>query len=512
MTQVSTPLFAPEVLLAQMREQRWFAQHDLESVSLEILDYLLLGNNELICEQAPGDGQVFLSASQEQLYWLKVRVGNSHYYSLVVSSCNDKLRDASQHNGFIEQLTLAGEKGLNTANGGKVCLQGKILREIITRVRPFDAGSSNSLQLCDTQTESYVLKCYRLMTESNRDEVAVTKALQGQQVMPALAGVIEYHPGQGERECLGLLTRYLPGEPVHKCFSRSIRQVMAKELGDGVAAEQEIRALKPLCRQIGGQIARFHHRLNGAYRKQLQSGKQAFDLSAYLKQSRACWQRICRAVQQDALLDISCRQKVLRQLHSCAQYLFDEAGLIGAAADLSLPVSIVHGDLHLAHVFINDESQQSCQIIDPSPISLNGEDEAFNTQVSLMDLAGFHRGLEYFSFDEVSHVMANHLAKSNSDIAALMLQQPQQLAGSCPALFSLLESWSVEIFSFLLDAYREQIKLISDSGHQLEDRIYQLFYFSRLLKELDYNYAYGRQFFKLCDLYYLNKLTDTLTS
>ncbi|WDE04631.1 phosphotransferase [Thalassomonas viridans] len=513
MAQALTPLFEPEALLAQMRGQRWFAQQDLEDGSVEILDWLELADN--------GENQ------QVRLYWLKVRVGASHNYSVLFSEHDGMLQDASQHSAFIRLLKQAGDKGLATANGGVICLQGDILREVITRISPFDGGSSNSLQLCETENHSYVLKCYRLMTAGNNDEVAVLKALQPHRVMPAPAGVIGYHRPEGDREYLGLITPLLSGEPVHKLFSRSIRQVMAQtainsseSLAADIekhrqkgAAEYEIQRqkLEPLCRKVGEQIARFHHHLNAAYPGQSADGDQGFDLTAYLEQGRNRWQRIRRAVAKDPQLDPDCREKVLAQLHLCGEHLLDEASFTGLAGEQGkLPMSVVHGDLHLAHVFIGEESQQACQIIDPSPVSLNHQDPAFNTQVSLMDVAGFHRGLEYFSFDEVTHVMAERLAKSNTGIAALLLQQPEQPMQACPALFSLLERWSSEVFSFLFDAYREQAGQMADSGSQGDKRIYRLFYFNRLLKELDYNYAYGRQFFKLCDLYYLNKLTDIL--
>ena len=521
MAQVLTALFDPEELLAQMRGQRWFAQQDLEGGSVEILDWLGLG-------LADTDEYQQLS-----LYWLKVRVGASHHYSVLVGKHNGKLQDASQHGGFIRRLKLAGDKGLTTANGGTIRLQGNIHKKIITQISPFDGSSSNSLQLCETENQSYVLKCYRLMTAGNNDEVAVLTALRPHRVMPPPAGLIEYRQPEGGSEYLGLITPLLSGEPVHKLFSRSIRQVMAKTVinsgelpASGVdscvekcrqqgVAEYEIQKqkLQPLCQTVGEQIARFHHHLNAAYSGQAPNGAQAFDLAAYLKPGLKRWQRICRAVAKDPRLQPDVREKVLAQLQLCAEYLLDETSFTALTGKQNkLLVSVVHGDLHLAHVFIGDEEQQACQIIDPSPVSLNHQAPAFNTQVALMDIAGFHRGLEYFSFDEVTHVMAKRLAKSNTEIAALLLQQAGQLMQACPALYALLERWSSEVFACLFEAYRAQAGQMANTGSQGDQRIYYLFYFNRLLKELDYNYAYGRQFFKLCDLYYLNKLTDILKS
>jgi hypothetical protein len=76
----------------------------------------------------------------------------------------------------------------------------------------------------------------------------------------------------------------------------------------------------------------------------------------------------------------------------------------------------------------------------------------------------------------------------------------------------LLGNWSDNVFSQIFSAYDKAeltSKIKEEDGAQ---QLYNTFYFGRLLKELDYNYAYGRQFFKLCDLYYLSKLTDELNT
>lgn len=501
MFELAARLFDKHQLLKKIKEQRWFAQQNRDISSINILDWVLV---------PPFDSSV---TTQSQLYWMKVEVAETHCYSILVHCGEDGMEDGSQATGLIEQLKLVGKQGLITAKGAKISLNGDITNEVITSIKAFEGSSSNTLQRCATQENDYVIKSYRLLGESNKNEVDVLTSLYSYYLTPKVVGQIEYDCSDVDGvEYLAVLTEFLHETPVHILYSASIRKLISG-INNGnkslLLNLEKIEKLCPLSCKIGQQIKFFHKHLNNSYQDELSFNASDFELSTYLKQSLQRWSRVCQAVENDQTLLAPYRKQVLLQLTLCAEYLLQN---VAQESELRFPVSIAHGDLHLAHVFIDAAEHQQCRIIDPSPISLNATDKHFNTQHSLMDLVGIHRGIEYFSFDEIIDAIALQLNKTECDVSSLLLHQPDELSKACPALFSLLGNWSEQVFSQIFSAYdnAEVTSNLKEKNGAL--LLYNTFYFGRLLKELDYNYAYGRQFFKLCDLYYLSKLTDALNT
>lgn len=501
MFEIASRAFEKHELLEQIKKQRWFAQKNMDIGSINILDWVLVPHLD------------DTAATQSQLYWMKVEVASTHCYSILVNCVDGVMQDASQAMGFIEQLKLVGKKGLITAKGSKISLIGNITNEVITSLKAFEGSSSNTLQRCFTQTNDYVIKSYRLLGESNKNEVAVLMALSQHKLTPKVVGRIEYSCEHVEEvEYLAVLTEFLNDTPIHFLYSESIGKLISG-INNGINSlsliKGEILKLCPLSSKIGQQVKLFHQHLNDSYEEELQRIEQDFDLSAYLKQSLQCWSRVYNAVETDRTLLAPYRKQVLLKLALCADHLLQN---VASPSRLKFPVSIAHGDLHLCHIFIDEAEHQQCRIIDPSPTSLDGKNKHFARQHSLMDLVGIHRGIEYFSFDEIIDAIALQLIEKQSDVASLLLHQPNKLSQCCPSLFSLLGNWSDNVFSQIFSAYDKAeltSKIKEEDGAQ---QLYNTFYFGRLLKELDYNYAYGRQFFKLCDLYYLSKLTDELNT
>ncbi|UAA39735.1 phosphotransferase [Paraneptunicella aestuarii] len=508
-------LFDKATLLEEMKRQRWFAQQHIDIDSVEILDWV----------QIPLDGEIPIDYSSamppRSLYWLKIKVADTHVYSVVIERLPE-LKDASLHPGFFQQLKLAGDEGFVTQQGAVIKLTGDVHQHIITDMQEFEPGSSNTLMRCATPQGEYVLKQYRIVNPRSDNEVRVMQAVSEQDITPNVLGVIEYHSrsqldeqgkrqGKAQVKYLGIMTELVHGEPIHRLYSQSIRQLIA-DLNQGVKTPDDIlpeaAKLQPLCYKIGEHTRLFHQHLNQSYSQQI-AASEGFDVQTYLTRFKGRWRRVYQAVKQDNTLTEQVRAQVLSQLRKCAKHMLT---LAHPALGKTLPVSIAHSDLHLGHVFVDLEDDYYCRIIDPSPISLDPKDAMFSTQLSLMDVVSLHRGLEYFSFDEIADAIGHWQERDTSLVADELLMQPETLRASCPHLFPLLKNWSGAVVRYLNDGYR-----LNQSAHSLsmteqeEIVLYQAFYFHRLLQELDYNYAYGRQFFKICDLYYLRTLTEELS-
>ena len=169
-----------------------------------------------------------------------------------------------------------------------------------------------------------------------------------------------------------------------------------------------------------------------------------------------------------------------------------------------LPANIFHGDLHLSHIFVDPDDVGKCLLIDPSPRSLDENEKEFLTQSVLQDLKNLHRGLDYFSYDEIVDDLASVMNTSQLQVACQLWRKPREIERMYPAHYSLLSGWSDTVFSGLLEGYMKQQVCIDN----LQRSIMRLFYFCRLLKEIEYNYTYDRTFFKYCDYFYLRKFID----
>lgn len=507
-------LFDKTELLKDFKLQRWFAQQDQEIDTFEILDWV----------QIPLED----NDKQERLYWLKINISDTHTYSVLVRRYKNKLTDAASHQGFIEQLKLAGQAGLITEQGATIKLVGAINSEIITHIESLQEASSNTLHCLNTHNKSaqdkkYVLKSYRLLDASEANEVGVLCALSSQGITPKLAGVIEYHHASGVNY-LGAITEFALGEPIHRLYSRAIRSLIA-ELNSSIKQisdiENETEALQPLSHKIGRHTYLFHQQLNKAFAHQLNKNSQlknsqfensarGFDFSAFLIRIKGRWRSVYQAIKHDQSIADDYRENILQLLRSCAKRLLKSQH---TALDKHIPITIAHNDLHLAHVFVDTQDDYYCRIIDPSPVSLKAEDAQFSEQMALNDMVTLHRGLEYFSFDEIVDAIAHYLQADANHIAERLLIEPEKLAQDCPHLFPLLGGWSSQVVGHLADGYQAQTSSVEPLLTTTEQQqLYNAFYFNRLLQELDYNYAYGRQFFKLCDIYYLQQFTKQLST
>lgn len=492
----ATPTFDKQLLTA-ICNQRWFAQQNIKINSVEVLDWLLIEPQTHPCSQIT------------ELYWLKIRVAQTHYYSILVNVSEDDIHDANDATDFLAYLKLNLD-GLKTHRGGTIRLCGNIRHEVLTDIRPFECGSSNSLLQCQTQHHAYIVKSYRVLETSNENEVRILRTLESQGLTPSVAGHIEYQLAD-RIEYLGVLTEHLSGVPIHKLFSQAIRSLIQR-LNTGIVDSQmiplETTQLKHLCHEIGRHVGRFHQQINHAFKEPLDQCQQKFDIREYIQNSMEVYQRVLDAVKVDTQLEVNCQVKIVANLVQCRLKLLN----IQNSAELhNVEISIAHGDLHLAHIFVNPDNPQYCRIIDPSPITLDIDDPGFATQISILDLVGLHRGIEYFSFDEIIDAAGQYLNLSSEYVADALLHNPDYLTQNCPHMASMLESWSQLIVALLTEGYQQQTNKNTPSTATVEI-LYQTFYFGRLLRELEYNYGYGREFFKHCDLYYLRNLSLGLTS
>jgi 1-epi-valienol-7-phosphate kinase len=489
-----TPL-AMESLLNAIRPMRWFGDKNAVSTEFMCIDWALVNTQE----------------DWHCLWVLLLHCSSDRRYSFLIKrNClTDIYEDASYGSELVDLLCADAGVSLRTHAGALLTFNAQ---ETLAHARvlvPLEKDmTTNTLFKLTTAADDWAVKFYRTLSISNEHEVSVLKALSIQSPSYRIAGTIEYHLPDGEMSTsftLAVVNKFIEGLPAYKLYSRSIKALFSRiatgEL-EQLSSLDGIEDLYQLSFTIGTQTAFFHNKINAHF---VRHGKQSFNLSGYIQCNRNRWQRVYDAVLQDPQLDAMARATLCAYLQQgYTHYLADGF----AQNHSSIDASIFHGDLHLSHIFINPDDITHCLLIDPSPRSLDECEKEFSTQSALQDLKNLHRGLDYFSYDEIIDDLAGKMKVSQLTVANTLWQQPDLIAREYPAHYYLLCRWSDVVFNGILKGYvAQQINL---DDQQLS--VMQLFYFCRLLKEMEYNYSFDRTFFKYCDYFFLRKLVESLAA
>lgn len=478
-----------EKILKAIRPQRWFAEKACSYDDFRLKDWALIG-----------------ASYPQAFYWILLDKKHSRQtYSIVVKETGDGFEDASYAPEFIQELLSSAPQGIATKNGGRIALTGHFSDHKTKDIKPLEPGkSSNSLQIWTTNKAAFVIKSYRLLSDVNFNEVKVLSALSSGGTTADVFGALHYFSfNQDEPYCIGLITQYLCEPPAYRLYSKAIKHLFS-QLEGGILPtshiKQQVDKLNPLSRNIGQQLQEFHRQLNSEFQS---PHKKKFGLTPYLNCNIERWKRVQGYVRRDDNLSETARERITQQLSLAYEKYLTPCQTVLA---LDIPASVAHGDLHLAHIFIDELHTHKCKIIDPSPRCLDSRKLEFTTQSMLQDLQNLRRGFEYFSFDEILDAISIRLKRPQLETAALLIEQPDELITVCPDLCFLLEYWSDHVFSEVYKAYKTATAIRSTTNHMPPPVVERSFYFCRFLKELEYNYSYDRQYFKYCDFYYLNKL------
>jgi hypothetical protein len=486
---------AMDSLLDTLRPLRWFGDKNAISTEFRCIDWAL----------------VDVQQDWHCLWVLLQHCSSDRRYSFLIRrNCRtDIYEDATYGRELIDVLFADPSVSLHTQAGAYLSFNAQENLTNPYALVPLEKDiTTNTLFKLTTVAGDWAVKFYRTLTLNNEHEVSVLKVLSTQSPSYTVAGTIEYHLPAGDKPVsytLAVVNKFIDGLPAYKFYSISIKALfscIAKGDMQQLSSMGNVEDLYPLSFTIGTQIAFFHKKINDYY---VRDGEHSFNLQDYIQCNRNRWQRVYEAVLQDKQLDAEDSTSLCAYLQQGYAHCLTDSFVQRHA---SFPASIFHGDLHLSHIFVDPNDIAHCLLIDPSPRSLDEHDKEFSTQSALQDLENLHRGLDYFSYDEIVDDLAITMNVSQLAAAKQLWQQPEAIARDYPAHYYWLCHWSDTVFSGLLDGYVAQ-RIHVDS---MQRSVMQLFYFCRLLKEMEYNYTFDRPLFKYCDYFYLRKFVESLAA
>ncbi|ACE85241.1 hypothetical protein [Cellvibrio japonicus] len=487
----ATPVSVTPALLDSLRPLRWFADKEASCEEFQCLDWALVSQDQ----------------AWHCLWILMQHLASERRYSFVIRQ-HPQLHlyeDATYSSELVHCLLACPDKRLPTAKGAFIAFNAACTLTAPFQVVPLEKNmTTNTLFKLSTPDSAWAVKFYRTLTHNNENEVSVLKALAKKSNDYAIAGTLEYQTcvnGQVSSTTLAIANKFMQGVPAYQLYSRSIKalfsRIAAGEVLD-LSALTQVEDLYLLSFSIGANTAFFHQQVNAHY---VQQGEQAFDVGSYVQCNRNRWLRVYDLLKQDRSLSSSDSDYLCHLLQEGYERYLGDAFVQDNAG---IPASISHGDLHLSHLFIDPAQVSRCLLIDPAPRSLDEHEREFVTQSCLQDLKNLHRGLDYFSYDEIVDDLALAMGVSQLDAAHFIWRYPAKARELYPAHFHLLCYWSDVVFDGLMQGYNSQASHSSSK----QGEVMQLFYFCRLLKEMEYNYAYERNLFKYCDYFYLRKFID----
>lgn len=484
---------AMDALLDTIRPLRWFADKQATSEEFLCLDCAVIDTQ----------------ASWQSLWVLLQHRPSERRYSFLVQRdpAGERYTDATYGDELFDLLSKNPGGRVRTQASGYLVFNASENIADYRNLAPLEKDkTTNTLLRFSTEKGDWAAKFYRTLSLNNEHEVSVLKVLANADAAYTIAGTIEYLPPieTGEpASTLAVINKFISGVPAYKLYSRSIKHLL-QTIREGQLPSPEgfdrFEDLHQLSFSIGAQTGIFHHQLQTHY---VGDARPLFDVKSYVLCNRNRWQRVYDAIAADEQLDIAERHLLGGYLKQGREHFLSDAFV---AEHHAIPASIFHGDLHLSHIFVEAEDFSQCSLIDPSPRSLDVNEKEFTTQSALQDLMNLHRGMDYFSYDEILDDLAITMNIPQLQAAQMLWTTPERIAQEYPHHYHLLGHWSDCVFDGLLAGYvAQQMKV-----DQLQKSVMQLFYFCRLLKELEYNYGYDRTFFKYCDYFYLRKFIGTL--
>ncbi|MFB9903389.1 phosphotransferase [Allokutzneria oryzae] len=312
-----------------LRRASWFSRTTLDPDSARVLDELDVGGTPL--------------------RWAEVK-GAQRSAVLVLGDNDTALLEA--------MLTLTTRESWRTRSGGLVRWRGPVWSE---------PALDEVLQTTATNAVArvggdFVLKVYRVLGD-DRGEPALLSAMDDCALLPKPLGYLDYENADGlPGGCLALITHAVVGTPLDQPLRNALRS--------GWAGRPSYPT--DLLRAVGEALSALHVRLaDGADAKAMPLTERLSELMSSLAHVRRTLPR--SAEHRHDLLD---RCGVLvRELVFESDY----------------PAGPRHGDLHLAHVLIDDEQQ--VRFVDP-------DGQTVQASSPLDDFAALCRAVECFAADE----------------------------------------------------------------------------------------------------------------
>lgn len=530
-------------LVRVIRDRRWFDKNRDTVVEVKIHDYLCLENKEdvkgflFIVRVAVADDSQFYAVAIEARHGPEVK-GLPDSIALLGERHRWRLSESSYAAGFNRVLLhrmAEAKRRLITANGNYLIFEqnrpeaGCLNR--IDRCIPFEPDkSSNCLNYIEAGGRKYLHKFYKRLDINNHEIVAFQKIGASDGGIPAVIGAYFYQDRQnGSLFPLGMVMEFLEGNSIDKELNGNIRSLWddpavfqaGSEAGKGIIREH-IQPLSPLLEGIAKRLSRFHQLINGILN--VGQNDEPFCLSRYLHCCRSRLERVAGLVRRDGHAVRKEMDWIGRLLTQYRDTHFAETQYAGMSGFLP---GFCHGDLHLSNLLYkyNDGSYHDVKIVDFAPRGIDIAPEQFLTQSPLQDLVAIQRGLEYFSFEEANREIARTLGISepvasrwqflslvpNAISGGIPCSLPTEAASRIRRINRIARCWKVLLFECIWRSYFEDPGIdryyCRSRSPGVVVRMWNLFYLSRLLKELAYNYDYRRDDFKNVDFYYLARLS-----
>lgn len=528
-------------LIRVIQDRRWFDKNRDIVLEVKIHDYLCLENK--------ADVKGFLlivrvsTANENQFYMVVIEVwrGDANglpestpflwegqHWRIVESSYSPRFNRA-----LLRRMAEV-DGGLTTAYGNSLNFQQNSPESDglnrIERCLPFEVDkSSNCLNYIEAGGRKYLHKIYKRLDSNNHEIGLFQKIARADGGIPAMVGAYFYQDCQnGSLFPLGMVMEFLEGNSIDKELSSNIRGLWDKPglFAAGEAGKEMIRKhiqpLNALLEGIAKRLGRFHQVIND--RLNVRQNEEMFSLNRYLQCCRSRLERVAGLMRRDGQAGREEMDWMARLLMKYRDTLFAET----QCAEISgfLP-GFCHGDLHLSNLLYKygDGSYHDVKIVDFSPRGIEIGSAHFLTQSPLQDLVAIQRGLEYFCFEEANREIAEELGISEAlasrwqflslvpdSIRDRLPDSPTiETMGRIRRINRIARCWNKLLFENIWSGYFKEPGIESyycrSRSHGIIVRMWNLFYLSRLLKELTYNYDYQRDDFKNVDFYYLASLS-----
>jgi hypothetical protein len=288
---------------------------------------------------------------------------------------------------------LRRQRTVRTRQGGLVCFQGDA--PSFDGPEPFEPGwSSNALSRLRLGGAPHVHKRYRVVS-ADTHEPAVLRAARGSGCLPEYTGDYAYVSPDGGRYPLGVVYRYVDGQPLEGLLRANVRSLWTVLAAGGEVAGH-VQELAPVLRETGALIRRLHHTLAA----RLVPG---VDLDVPRCLARA--QDLLAVALADLHADARHPEAVRRAIaDGLTRAVSRASAALRAAAPPPGAGGIGHGDLHLSHLLCQPAGDGSWAVraIDVSPAAIHPDEPGFADQSPWQDLVAVQRGLEAFAAHEAS--------------------------------------------------------------------------------------------------------------
>lgn len=400
----------------------------------------------------------------------------------------------------LDELVADGlrrQRTVHTRRGGLVCFEGAA--PPFDGPEPFEPGwSSNALSRLRLGGVPHIHKRYRLISAGTH-EPAILRDARGADCLPEYIGEYAYIGPGGDRYPLGVVYRYVDGEPLEGLLRASLRSLWAV-LAAGGDVEAHVQPLAPVLRATGNLIRRLHDTLSA----RLARGS---DLAVTLCVARA--RDLLEVARADLHADTDHPEPVrLAIAEGLTRAVASASSALLAAAVPPGSGGICHGDLHLSHLLCRSAADGSWAVraIDVSPSAIHPDEPGFTHQSPWQDLVAVQRGLEAFAAHEAAVEVARVHGADRREVArravpaacraAAQTGPPQPGPPAGAVLFGAVDAWRREVLRLILDGYG------GGTAERTAHPLWRLLYLGRLLHELHYNYAHRRRYQANIDLRY----------